>query len=112
MITSGAATSIYPGWSSYGAGKAALDQWVRVVGAEQAERGGASVVAVAPGVVATDMQSEIRSVDSGDFPRVHKFRDLHASGDLTEPDEAARRFWEVLEAGTDPGEVIDLRDRF
>ncbi|MDQ6615956.1 MAG: SDR family NAD(P)-dependent oxidoreductase [Actinomycetota bacterium] len=35
MITSGAASSVYPGWSSYGAAKAAVNQWVRDVGAEQ-----------------------------------------------------------------------------
>ncbi|MGD2044135.1 MAG: SDR family NAD(P)-dependent oxidoreductase, partial [Acidimicrobiia bacterium] len=53
MISSGAASSVYAGWSSYGAGKAALDQWVRNVGLEQKERGGARVCAIAPGVVAT-----------------------------------------------------------
>ncbi|MEX0789462.1 MAG: SDR family NAD(P)-dependent oxidoreductase, partial [Actinomycetota bacterium] len=40
MISSGAAQKIYPGWSAYGASKAAMDQWVRTVGAEQEIRGG------------------------------------------------------------------------
>ncbi len=53
MLTSGAALSVYPGWSSYGAGKAAMDQWVRDVGAEQDIRGGVKVLAVAPGTVDT-----------------------------------------------------------
>jgi benzil reductase ((S)-benzoin forming) len=39
MISSGAAHSVYAGWTSYGAGKAAVDQWVRAAGAEQALRG-------------------------------------------------------------------------
>jgi benzil reductase ((S)-benzoin forming) len=47
MLSSGAARTAYPGWSSYGAAKAAMDQWVRTVGAEQAIRGGVRVLAVA-----------------------------------------------------------------
>jgi len=31
FISSGAASSVYEGWTSYGAGKAAIDQWVRTV---------------------------------------------------------------------------------
>lgn len=112
MITSGAATSTYPGWSAYGAGKAALDHWVRNVGAEQALRGGVRVSAIAPGVVATDMQAEIRRSDDSDFPDVEKFRNLHESGTLIAPAVAASRFWEVIEAGPAPGDVVDLRDRY
>lgn len=109
MISSGAASSIYPGWSAYGAGKAALDQWVRIVGAEQKRRGGVVVVAIAPGVIDTAMQEQIRAVSPDDFPEVDRFQRLHAEGDLVEPDEAARRFWEVVEAGLEPGSVNDLR---
>lgn len=111
MITSGAASSVYPGWSAYGAGKAALDQWVRNVGEEQRRRGGVVVAAVAPGVVDTAMQEQIRSMSAEDFPDVERFRRLHAQGDLIDPEVAARRFWKVIEAGMTPGSVIDLRDR-
>ena len=45
MITSGAARSVYPGWTSYGAAKAAVDQWVRAAGAEQDRRSQAGVAA-------------------------------------------------------------------
>ncbi len=110
MISSGAASSAYPGWSSYGAGKAALDQWVRNVGEEQKSRGGVRVSAIAPGVIDTDMQSQIRSMSEKEFPKVERFRRLHAEGDLVSPDEAASKFWRVVEAGLEPGSVIDLRD--
>lgn len=110
MITSGAARSIYPGWSSYGAGKAALDQWVRVVGGEQRERGGARVSAIAPGVVATAMQSMIRDTAERDFPQVERFHALHDDGMLVEPAEAARRIWTLIEAGIETGTVTDIRD--
>ncbi len=59
MITSGAAQKVYPGWSAYGASKAAMDQWVHVVGAEQQVRGGVKVFGVAPGVVDTPMQGQV-----------------------------------------------------
>lgn len=110
MISSGAATSVYPGWSSYGAGKAALDHWVRSVGAEQVERGGVRVAAIAPGVVATDMQDEIRDTPERDFPKVDRFHALYEDGVLSEPEDAAVRIWAVIERGVDPGAVVDVRD--
>jgi len=110
MISSGAARSTYPGWSSYGAGKAALDQWVRNVGAEQRERGGVRVSSIAPGVVATSMQEQIRGTDERDFPDVARFHSLHEDGALVDPDDAARRIWDVIERGVETGSVIDIRD--
>jgi len=79
LITSGAARTAYPGWSGYCAGKAAVDHWTRTVGAEQSERKGAKVVAIAPGVVDTPMQREIRRTAS-DFPSLDRFRQMHAEG--------------------------------
>lgn len=111
MITSGAAHSVYEGWSSYGAGKAAVDQWVRTVGAEQERRGGrCRVISVAPGVVATPMQEEIRATSPADFPQHDRFVALHEQGELRRPDEVAQEIWSILERGFDNGSVIDLRD--
>lgn len=112
MITSGASSSIYPGWSAYGAGKAALDQWVRTVGAEQAARGNRyRVLAVAPGVLDTDMQDMIRNSNEHDFPRIDRFRDLHDRGQLVSPDDAARGLWNLLDSDVENGTVTDLRSR-
>lgn len=110
MITSGAAHSTYAGWSSYGAGKAAIDQWVRNVGAEQELRGGVHVLAVAPGTVDTGMQAELRDTDEADFPQRQKFLDLHQAGKLSDPDETATKIWGLLDGGLDNGNVVDLRD--
>ncbi|HEX3425206.1 MAG TPA: SDR family NAD(P)-dependent oxidoreductase [Acidimicrobiales bacterium] len=109
-LTSGAARSVYPGWSFYGAAKAAVDQWTRNVGAEQALRGGVSVLAVAPGTVDTAMQERIRATDEGDFPARQKFVDLFQSGRLTSPAEVAAKMWRLLDSGLDNGSVVDLRD--
>jgi benzil reductase ((S)-benzoin forming) len=110
LVTSGAARTAYAGWSSYGAGKAAADQWVRVVGAEQRARGGVRVLSVAPGVVATGMQAAIRETDERDFPNVSRFHELHAEDQLEAADDVARRLWALLDDQTTPsGSVVDLR---
>ncbi len=110
MITSGAAKSVYAGWTSYGAGKAAVDQWVRNAGAEQEVRGGVRLLSVAPGSVATDMQARLRQTDEDDFPKRQKFLDLHEEGKLTDPEDVARDIWALLERGLDNGSVVDLRE--
>ena len=111
MLTSGAARSVYPGWSSYGAGKAAVDQWVRDVGAEQDLRGGVRVVAVAPGTVDTAMQARIRETPEESFPSRQKFLDLHRDGKLADPVEVAAKIWSLLgRDDLDNGAVVDLRE--
>jgi benzil reductase ((S)-benzoin forming) len=114
LLTSGAATHPYPGWSGYCGGKAAVDQWVRTVGTEQRERAAEGrpscrVVAVVPGVVATGMQELVRAADASDFPEVERFRSLHERGQLRSPDEAARGIWSLLDRDLDSGAVVDLR---
>lgn len=110
MISSGAASSVYPGWSSYGAGKAALDHWIRHVGAEQRMRGGVRALAVAPGVIATSMQTQIRETSESDFPQVGRFHELHEQGRLASPDEAAIKVWRAIESDVETGSVVDVRD--
>ncbi len=110
MLTSGAASLVGAGWSSYGAGKAALDQWVRNVGVEQDQRGGVQVVAVAPGVVETEMQQQIRKTPREDFPKRDKFVELYERGQLSDPDEVAGQMWALLEKGFENGAVLDLRE--
>ena len=109
MLTSGAARSVYPGWSSYGAAKAALDQWVRNVGAEQSIRGGVQVLGIAPGTVDTDMQAQLRATSAEEFPSRQKFVDLKAAGKLADADGVARDLWALLDAGLENGSVVDLR---
>lgn len=110
FISSGAAHSVYPGWTSYCAGKAATDQWARVAGAEQAERGGrCRVLSVAPGVVATAMQAEIRATAARDFPDRGRFVALHRDGALRPPEDAARDIWHLLAGDFENGAVLDLR---
>ena len=110
LLTSGAAQTPYEGWSHYCAGKAAVDQWARVVGAEQRRRGQrVRVLAVAPGVVATGMQEQIRATDEADFPAVGRFHELHETGALRDPKDAAQGIWRLLGSDVESGTVVDLR---
>jgi benzil reductase ((S)-benzoin forming) len=110
-ISSGAAHNVYEGWSAYCGGKAAADHWVRTVGAEQTRRGGrCRVLSVAPGVVQTDMQKQIRETAERDFPEVERFREMHTEGALRDADEVARELWELLERDLENGAVLDLRE--
>jgi benzil reductase ((S)-benzoin forming) len=111
MISSAAARNIYEGWTAYGPAKAAVDQWVRTAGAEQDRRGGrCRLFSVAPGIVATAMQAEIRATPSEDFPEVERFIELHETGQLRDPDEVAHEIWSLLEQDFDNGATLDLRD--
>lgn len=111
QISSGAATKPYPGWSSYCAAKAAVDHWTRTVGAELEERSDPiTVVSVAPGVVETPMQAEIRAMDEADFPNVQRFRDLKSEGILRVPEDVARELWQLAtSADLENGAILDLR---
>jgi NADP-dependent 3-hydroxy acid dehydrogenase YdfG len=111
MLSSGAAQRPYEGESSYCAGKAATDQWVRVVGREQERRAaGCRVIAIAPGIVDTAMQDEIRATDVHAFPESPRFRELWHNGGLAKPEDAARAIWSTLDRKLDNGAVLHVRD--
>lgn len=111
FIGSGASKSVYEGWSGYCAGKAAVDHWTRTVGAEQARRDARRrILCVAPGVVATPMQAEIRETPPRDFPEVARFIALHDDGALREPIAVARELWAVLDRDLPNGSVLDVRN--
>jgi benzil reductase ((S)-benzoin forming) len=72
-ISSGAGRTAYPGWSIYCATKAALDHHARtvVLDANRALR----ICSVAPGVIDTGMQAEIRGSGEEKFPLREKFEE-------------------------------------
>lgn len=110
MISSGAAHKVYEGWSSYCAGKAAVEHWVRTVGAEQARRAGCTVFSIRPGVVDTEMQAEIRAMETRDFPEVARFVDRHRTGGLRPAADVARDVWGLLDDPPENGAVLDDSD--
>ncbi len=97
-ISSGAGKSPVDGWSAYCTSKAAIDMLSRVAAEECALHGnGIRVFSIAPGVVDTDMQGEIRKVDKAQFSNIQRFLDLKANGDLSESAAVAEKLARVVE---------------
>jgi benzil reductase ((S)-benzoin forming) len=110
-LTSGAAKTAYEGWAAYCTAKAGIDAMTRTIGLEQKRREfPVEILAVAPGVVDTPMQTQIRATTEGIFPMQPKFIDLHAKGILTPPKQVALQLHDLLFSDDFPaGDVIDLR---
>lgn len=107
-LSSGAARTVYPGWSVYGATKAALDHHARCAAADGAEA--LRICSVAPGVIDTDMQAQLRQTTPERFPLRERFAQLHAGGELTSPETCARRLIDyVLSERFGSDSVVDLR---
>lgn len=108
-VSSGAGRNAYPGWSVYCATKAALDRHAEAV----LQDGDPSVrcTSLAPGVIDTGMQAEIRATPESRFPMKERFVQLKQEGALASPDDCARKLVDYLLAprfGRDA--VADLRD--
>ena len=93
-ISSGAARNAYAGWGIYCATKAGLDQHARATALDGLPR--LRIASLAPGVVDTDMQAEVRASDPAGFPQQARFAALKAEGQLSAPADAARRLVDHL----------------
>ena len=112
-ISSGLGRRAMAGSAAYCAAKAGMDHFSRALALEQAALANpARVVAMAPGVVDTDMQAQLRGADAALFPDRERFAQLHASGQLTSPDDCARQLLARL-ARADFGDqpVADVREQ-
>lgn len=106
-ISSGAAQNPYPGWGVYGATKAGIDHFSRIVQKEHPEL---CSVALYPGVVNTGMQAEIRAQDEADFPNLAQFIALKDNAALSEPKDVAQAILSYLASPAFGSEaVVDIR---
>lgn len=108
-VSSGAGRSAISGWSVYCATKAALDHHARTV----AEEGNSAIriCSLAPGVIDTDMQAEIRATPVERFPLQERFQALKQDGQLSSAEECAGHLVDYLLSdafGREP--VADLRE--
>ena len=111
-ISSGAGKTPLGGTAAYCAVKAGLDHFSRVVALDEAHgRDGAMIVSLAPGVIDTDMQSELRDSDVKVFPDQPRFAAMKNEGKLSSTSDAASKviaFLERPDFGSHP--VVDVRD--
>lgn len=83
-ISSGVATYPLAGWGAYCASKAALDMLTQVARLE-AEGTGLRVYAIAPGMVDTQMQEQIRATPPERMPDVDRFVQAKQEGRFNDP---------------------------
>jgi benzil reductase ((S)-benzoin forming) len=111
-ISSGLGRRAMASQAGYCAAKAAMDHFTSCLALEEALKPhGAKVCSLAPGVIDTDMQVQLRSANAASFPDKAAFVGMQASGALTSPVEAAGRLIAYLsraDFGAKP--VADVRD--
>jgi len=97
--------------AGYCAAKAGMDHFTRCLALDEAlHANGAKVCALAPGVIDTDMQVQLRGAAGEAFPDQSKFLQLKAQGQLSSPEAAAEnvlRFLASADFGREP--VADVR---
>lgn len=110
-ISSGLGRRPMASQAPYCAAKAGMDHFTRCLALEEALKPhGARVCSLAPGVIDTDMQVQLRGADEADFPDRSRFEQLQREGQLTSPEEAAARILAYLASpdfGSEP--VADVR---
>jgi benzil reductase ((S)-benzoin forming) len=111
-ISSGAASKAIDGWSGYSASKAALNMLTQAAQIEsELDQTGIKFFAVAPGVVDTEMQENIRNASSDDFSSLPKFIGLKESGQLSNPEYAAGKILYLINnAEKFDGVIQDVRN--
>jgi NAD(P)-dependent dehydrogenase (short-subunit alcohol dehydrogenase family) len=115
-ISSGLGRRAMASQAPYCTVKAGLDHFSRSVALDEAllqERGlrGAKVCSLAPGVIDTDMQVQLRGADASAFPDQPAFAAMKEQGRLWSADEAAAKVLAYLarpDFGANP--VADVRD--
>jgi len=117
-IASGLGRRAMAGSAIYGAAKAGMDHYSRVVALDETHRAesagekrrAARIVSLAPGVIDTDMQAHLRAANGRGFPSKAYFEQQHAQGLLASAEDAARRVLAYLvrdDFGSNP--VADIR---
>lgn len=112
-ISSGLGRRAMASSAAYCAAKAGMDHLTRCLALEEAQvPNGARVLSLAPGVIDTEMQVQLRAADERAFPDRERFVALQRDGQLSSADAAAARVLACLERpdfGESPiGDVRDL----
>ena len=112
FISSGLGRRAMAGSAAYCAAKAGMDHLARAVALEEADKpGGARIVSLAPGVIDTDMQVQLRESDPALFAERERFIEFKNAGQLDSPAQAAEKVLRVLaraDFGSNP--IADVRE--
>jgi benzil reductase ((S)-benzoin forming) len=111
-ISSGLGRRAMAGSATYCAVKAGLDHFSRSVALDEAAKPhGARICSLAPGVIDTDMQVQLRGADPARFSSQSSFAALKDNGQLSSPADAAKRVLGWLDRPDFGANVVaDVRD--
>jgi NAD(P)-dependent dehydrogenase (short-subunit alcohol dehydrogenase family) len=108
LISSGASIVGQRGWGGYALSKAALNMLAQLYAHEMPAT---HLVALAPGLIDTGMQRELRAVDAGAYPAVARLHAAHGTPDMPDATTIAGRLIAALPRLRDlpSGSYVDLR---
>lgn len=111
-ISSGAGVNAYAGWSVYCNSKASIDMLTKSIHEEQKElKNGVQSYGIRPGVVDTNMQTQIRSTDESNFKLKQRFVDLKENNQLYTTEFVANTIFDfVTNEKLVSGETVDVRE--
>jgi benzil reductase ((S)-benzoin forming) len=97
-ITSGASKNQYDGWGMYCSSKSGLDAYFAVVMKEIEIRNDLNtrIYSIAPGVIDTSMQVQIRQSDKQSFSNLARFTELKELNQLDSAENVAKKIISVL----------------
>ncbi|MGB1882822.1 MAG: SDR family NAD(P)-dependent oxidoreductase [Gammaproteobacteria bacterium] len=110
LISSGAGVRGNRGWSAYALSKATLNMLVQLYAHDMPDT---QLVALAPGLIDTAMQAQLREVDSTVFPSVRRMHEAHGTGTMPAAETVAERLLNLLPHlhDVESGSFIDMRKR-
>ena len=110
-ISSGLGRRVMALQAAYCAAKAGMDHFTRCVALEEALKPhGAKLCSLAPGVIDTDMQVQLRNADPAAFPDLQRFAALKSQDQLDSPEQAAAKVLAWLQRADFGAEAVaDVR---
>jgi len=110
-ISSGAGRHAIESWAVYCASKSGLDLLSEVINLENSKDKNFQIWSIAPGIVDTKMQEEIRKVQFEDFPNVNQFIDYKEKNQLYSPNFVANKIISILNSPQKYAKVcLDIRN--
>lgn len=91
-ISSGAGKSAIDGWSTYCSAKSGIDMFSKVFAEEiKIDKTNFKVLSLAPGIIDTGMQVQIRNSKVNGFSNLDRFIEYKKNGDLASAEETANK---------------------
>lgn len=111
-ITSESARYPAPGMSVYCSAKAGMNMFTQCVGLEQVRRENPiEIIAVAPGMVDTEMQLTAREKNPAEFEMAHFFKQAHELGELMSTRKYAQYLVKLIDKKIKPGKILKYSER-